>query len=76
MLQNCASGNPKIEEAELNGDLQDVAGRIAPPRGRKEEGEGAEGRVAKYPVCSFLVSSPSICPGHSSLNVTVLIINC
>ena len=54
MLQNCVSEKQKIEEPELNGNHQDHSGRVVPPRGGKEEGEGAEGRVARYPVCSFL----------------------
>ena len=73
MVQNGVSEKPKIEEAELNGNQQDVSGRVVPPRGRKEEGEGDEGRVAQYPVCSFFVFSPSISPQHFCLNVTVLV---
>ena len=76
MLQKYVSGKPKIEEAELNGSQQDDVGRVVPPRVRQEEGEGAEGRVARYPVCSFLAFSPSISPGHSCLNVTLLITAC
>ena len=76
MLQNCVSENPKIEEAELNGNQKDDAGRVVPPRARKEDGRGGEGRVPRRPVCSFLVFPPYISPRHSYLRVAVLIMNC
>ena len=58
MLQNCVSDNPKIEEAELNGNQKDDAGRVVPPRARKEDGKGARGELPGAQCVRFLVFSP------------------
>ena len=54
MLQNFVSENPKIEKAELNGNQKDDAGRVVPPRARKEDGRG--GRGASCPAPNVFVS--------------------